>query len=185
VLFSTRIGQSGRPKWKQAARVSLAIVLLSAVVVAGFSLLGSEVLAAWKASTSTEPQLASGGAFAGLVNFEAPAATVARFEATATESEKSSAQTSNAPLLAKSWKSTQNPIADAFQLSWTAFFQGNAIRALDQFIDSLPLSPQVQMQFTEILALFYQLDIVAQAFANSFLPAAFRSPPLPPASPTL
>jgi hypothetical protein len=179
MCVTTASGQSWSKRWQQAAKGSLTLVLLLVVAVVGFSLLGSEVLAAWKAPNDSGKELASGGAFAGLVNFEAPTATVARQEATAEESQKSRAWVQN-PLLLKNWKYTQSSTAiteffiSVFQLSWAAFSQGTIIL----FLDSQSAANQ------SMFAAQYQLDLFLQSITNSILPPAYRSPPLPPASPT-
>lgn len=100
--FSTGIGQS----WKRAIGASLAIVPLSAVAVVGFTLLGSKVLAAWKAPGNAEQALTS-SAFDGLFDFEAPEAMVARIAAQKEEFEKDNRKASNASMLVKSWRFTQ------------------------------------------------------------------------------
>src|SRR5579885_1653841 len=83
MCFMTGIGQ----RWKRALGASLALVSLSAVAVVGFTLLGSKVLAAWKAPGNAEQALTS-RAFDGLLNFEAPEATVARLAAQKEQFEK-------------------------------------------------------------------------------------------------
>lgn len=94
--FITGIGQ----RWKQALGASLTIALLTAVAVVGISLFGSEVLAAWKTSDNAEEALVS----ASVLNFDAPAATVARFN--------SETAASNSPQVVSNWKYTQNPLLD-------------------------------------------------------------------------
>jgi hypothetical protein len=105
--FTAAIAQRGRNRWKRAVESIVTIVVLLAVAVGGIVLFGSEVSAVWKAPGNANQALASDGAFAGLLNFEAPAATVARFEAAAKEYEKNQTQAANFPLLVKNWKYTQ------------------------------------------------------------------------------
>jgi hypothetical protein len=183
--FITAIKQGWRNRWVQAVRTSGAIVLLSTVSVLGLALLGVEVFAAGKASDSSNPALAS-GTFEGVLNFDAPATTVARLEAQSEEATKSKAQANSAPVLLKNWKFTQNPtMAEAYQLSYFAYQQGMALAATEERYDALPLSHQVQLYFDQLYTAYYNVDIAIQAYANQFLPPTLRPPALPPASPTL
>jgi hypothetical protein len=100
--FSTGIGQ----RWKRAIGAFLAIVPLSAVAVVGFTLLGSKVLAAWKAPGNAEQALTS-SAFDGILNFEAPEETVAQIAAQKEDFVKGNRKTSKASMLVKNWRFTQ------------------------------------------------------------------------------
>jgi|SRR5579884_2050809 len=102
MCFMTGIGQ----RWKRALGASLALVSLSAVAVVGFTLLGSKVLAAWKAPGNAEQALTS-RAFDGLLNFEAPEATVARLAAQKEQFEKDNRRVGNSSLLVNNWRFTQ------------------------------------------------------------------------------
>jgi hypothetical protein len=116
VLSATAIGQKWKDRWKRAANAAMTTVALSAVTVAALALLGTELLAAWKAPGSAEQALASGSVFEELVNFEAPAWTVARVKAQLEEADQSMRRGREAALLVRNWRFTQNPIADLMQL---------------------------------------------------------------------
>jgi hypothetical protein len=172
-------------RWKRAARTSLTIALLAAVAVVGFTLLGSRMLVAFQAKGNAEQALVPD---AGLLNFESPAVTVARLKAKTEEVEKSikKAGSAPAPLLVKNWRFTQNPIADAFQVSWTAFFFAFYLWSVEEFIDTIALSPQLQLLIDQVVTAFYNLARSIQSSANSVLPVPLRSPIIPaPASPFL
>ncbi len=100
--FITGIGQ----RWKPAIGASLTILTLSAVAIVGFTLLGSKVLASWKAPGNAEQTLTS-SAFDLLLNFEAPEAMVARLTAQKEEFEKDNRRARNASLLVNNWRFTQ------------------------------------------------------------------------------
>jgi hypothetical protein len=93
-------------RWMLAVGVSLAIASLSAVAVVGFILLGSKVLAAWKAPGNAEQALTA-SAFEGLLNFRAPEATVTRIAVQKEEFERDNRRASNASMLVKNWKFTE------------------------------------------------------------------------------
>ena len=184
---STAIGQSRRNRWKKAARASLTIVMMAAIAVVGLTLLGTKVFAALKAPGSAEQGLVSHTAFEGLLNFEAPAAMVARIEAEKADAEKNNPKSNNASLLAKNWKFTQNPILDSFfvLLSENIYQRGLFIASVEAFLDTLPFSPQIQLFFDQLFTAYYDLARNLQIFVNSFLPPSLRPPLLPPASPYL
>jgi hypothetical protein len=174
-----------RQRWKRAFGASLTIALLSAVAVVGFTVFGSKMLTACKAAGNAEQALVSGSAFEGLLSFESPAATVAQHKAQTEESQKSIKQAD--VLLVKNWRYTQNPLADAFQTSWTSFFAAFYIWSFEEFLDTLTfLPPALQLQFDQLFTAWYDLAITVQRSSNALLPPAFRSPPIPPrASPYL
>jgi hypothetical protein len=116
VRHTAAIGKRGRKNWKRAIGSAVTITLLSAVVVVGLFSFGAEVLAAWKTPGHAEHALSAGGAFAALLNFEAPAQTVARVKAHTEKPDQNSRRAGIVPLLVKNWKYTQNPIADFLQL---------------------------------------------------------------------
>lgn len=103
--FITAIGR----KWGRAAGAALTIVLLSAVAVLGVIQLGSKVSAAWKAPGSAEQTLASGGTFKALLNFAAPAETVAKYKDQAKKAENSIKRASDRATYVKNWMYTQGP----------------------------------------------------------------------------
>ncbi len=102
MLFMSEIGQ----RWKRILGASLTILPLSVVAVVGFTLLGSKVLAAWKAPGSAE-QTHTSRALDGLLNFEAPEAMVARLTAQKEEFKKDNRKASNVSLLVNNWRFTQ------------------------------------------------------------------------------
>lgn len=167
----TLIGQSGGKSWKKAARAALTAVLLSAIAIAAVTLFGSKVLAAWKAPGSAE-QVFSGGQLQGLFSFEAPAATVARFESQKQDSEQFMAQTTKDPLLLKNWKFTQNPVLDFIQ---GLYIEGLQLELLSTFLKTVfPNSPLTTLVF-DFTKLFLSI-------ADPFL-ASLNLPPIPPVSP--
>jgi hypothetical protein len=106
--FVTVIAQG----WKRAVGASLAIASVSAVAVVGFTLLGSKVLAAWKAPGNAEQALTS-SAFSGLLNFEAPEVTVARIAAQKEEFEQNNRRAGNTSALVKHWRFTQSSFGES------------------------------------------------------------------------
>lgn len=101
--FATEIGQRGRNGWKRTAGAALTTVMLSAVVVLGLALLGSDVLASWKAPQNTEPALALSQ---GPLTFEAPASTLARLHANEDKIQNGTDLVDNAALLVNDWQET-------------------------------------------------------------------------------
>ncbi len=178
--FMTGIGL----RWKQAVRASLTGALLSAVAVVGLSLFGSEVLAAWKTPGNAEKAYVS-GKLEGLLNFESPAAAVARFETEKQESDQSVAQAGNPSVVAKNWKFTQIPTLDAYILSWSLTLEAVQLEGLITFIElSNPFLPPSIVSFLNSFELAWvQAAIGFQNFLNSFIPVGFRPPPIPPVSP--
>ncbi len=153
------IGQKWKNEWKRAASASLTIALLLAVAVVGISLFGSEVVAAWKKPGNAERALPSGGVLADLLNFDAPAQTLARVNVQTAESEQSIQRTADVSLLVKNWKFTQNPIVDflqslgpAIQASQAAV--ANAINQINQLVAA------------EFSALAAFINAVLTAYAN-------------------
>jgi hypothetical protein len=157
----------------------LTFALLAAVAVVGITLLGSNLLAAFKAEGKAEQALVPD---TGLLNFEAPTATVMRLRAKTEDVEMSTNKAEGLDsLLVRSWRYTQNPVADAFQVSWTAFFLGFYAFSAEEFIDTLGfLSAQQQLQFDIFFTALYNLARFVQGLANSTLPLPLRSPTLPP-----
>lgn len=161
--FLTAFGQ----RWKRAFGASLTIALLSAVAVVGITLFGSEVLAAWKTPENVEQALASEGAFAGVLNFEAPAETVARDNKAIGKS-----QASSDAVVAKNWKYTQNSISDFLQ---SIYIEGIELQQISILLDRFfPNSPFTAFAF---------------AFTNAWLQTAdglltaLHLPPVPAISP--
>jgi hypothetical protein len=166
VSFLTAFGQ----RWKRAVGASLTIALLSAVAVVGITLFGSEVFAAWKTPGNAEQALASEGAFAGILNFEAPADTVARVQTEKKDFGKS--QSSRHAMLAKNWKFTQNPLLDFIQNIYIEGIQFELFTlTLERFF---PNSPLTAFAFTFTNAWLQTAD--------GFL-AALHLPPIPAISP--
>jgi len=183
VYLLTAIGQRG----KKAAGAFLTVALLSAVAVVGITSFGSEVLAAWKTPANAEPALASSNTFEGLLNFEAPAATVARFDAQKEEAEQSKAQTSNSLLLVKNWKFTQNLLGDAYTQSLMLYQQATFVEALVRFIESSPQVPAFNKAIVRMWEIaFVNLARNIQAIDNALLFAfgITPPPPIPPVSPS-
>jgi hypothetical protein len=106
VPFTAVIGSKWKDRGKRAFRAALTIVLLSAFAVVGMSLLGSEVLAAWRAPGNAEQKFVSTGALEGLFSFDAPASTVARFEAATEQDAKLMSRDFSGPSLFKNWTFT-------------------------------------------------------------------------------
>lgn len=141
--FTAAIAQRGRNSWKRTVESALTILVLSAVAVGGLALFGSEVSAVWNASRNANPVLASDDTFAGLLTFEAPAATVARFAAKTKEYEKQQAQAANVPFIVKNWKYTQIIVDPLFPFlialeTEIIYFNGNG--QLKEGVPDKPLS---------------------------------------------
>jgi hypothetical protein len=170
VHIMTVIGQRWRNRWKKFAGAVLTIALLSGVAAVGITLFGSEVLAAWKTPGNAEQALASEGAFAGALNFAAPAETVERLETQKTEFAKS--QSSRDSVLAKNWKFTQESLADYIIQAYTDGIQLQVVTlGLQMFFPNSPLTAAA-FKFTNG---FLQI-------ADAFL-AALHLPPVPAISP--
>ncbi len=105
VSFVNTIGQ----RTKRTAGAILTIVMLSAVAIVGLSLLGSDVLASWKTPDSAEKTLA---ASQGLLTFEAPASTLAQFQAKEKDAQNGKDLVDTAALLVKDWKNTSLTLAE-------------------------------------------------------------------------
>lgn len=164
--FLTAFGQ----RWKRAIGASLTIALLSAVAVVGITLFSSEVLAAWKTPENVEQALASEGAFAGVLNFEAPAETVARFKTDNKAVGKS--QASSDAMVAKNWKYTQNSLLDTIQ---NIYLQGIQLELITLTLERFfPNSPFTAFAFTFTNAWLQTAD---------GLLATLHLPPVPAVSP--
>jgi hypothetical protein len=193
VYFISATGQ----RWKRAVGASLTIALLSAVAVVGITLFGSEVLAAWKTPGNAEQALASNGAFAGLLNFEAPAANAARLASERDADAKGKAQAGSVPQFVKNWKFTQNSLADNLLMSYTLYFQSlqlvsfeqNYLRILNNiataFPSFAPLAKVLEQQVIAISTAFANILRAQQAVVNASIPPNLRPPPTVPASPSL
>lgn len=157
--------------WKRTAGASLTIALLTAVAVVGITLFGSEVFAAWKTQSNAETALASGSAFEGLLNFDAPAATVAQFDTKAEQS--SNGQTGKNAMVAKNWKFTQNPIQDILSL----YTEGIQLQYIAAFLQNFaPNSPLTAFVTTFEKAWLQTVD--------GFLTSVLHLPPIPSVSPS-
>jgi hypothetical protein len=154
VRFITTI----RQRWKKALSASLTIALLSAVLVVGATLFSSEVFAAWKT-----PGNASGGILDGVLDFEAPAATVAAFQAKSEEGQ-----------LVKNWKNTDSPLLDSIlsrntQLSYQLVTNANTPQTIipglslsyNQIASNPALSP-FAAQIALSAAMSFQGTIISQ-----------------------
>lgn len=190
-------------RWKRAAGAALTILVLSAVAVGGLTLFGSEVLAAWKAPGDAEQALVSGGALEGLLSFDAPAVLSARFKAQMEEAEQSIPRGESASLLAKNWRYTQSPAADALVLSLNLYVSALraeiALSVFDNFMDQLqkniaasnsPFAPLLnnalsafEDQVIALLTWYINTAAAIQSLINPRIPANFRPPPLRPISP--
>lgn len=174
--FINTIGQ----RWKRAAGASLTIVMLSAVAVVGLTLLGSKVLAAWKAADTAEQALVPGGTFEGLLNFEAPAATVAQLEAKTKEAENGIKSASDAAMLVKNWQFTQTPLRDFVQTIYAeAVLIDFRVALLYAFFPNSPLTT-FAIQFAQ--AWFALADSFLATAGFPPAPVPFPVPP-PPATP--
>jgi hypothetical protein len=172
--FLAAIGRRWRNGWKRTVGAALTALLLLAVAAAGLALFGSEVFAVWKGPTNAEPALASDGAFGGLLNFEAPAATVARFDVQTEEAQKNIQRASDAPVLVKNWRFTQNdsPLQQILNL----YIQGLQLEFVVGFLEAFfPNSP-----FTAFARAFEQMYLLR---ADQFL-TALGLPPIPVISPS-
>jgi hypothetical protein len=166
VRFITAFGQ----RWERAVGASLTIALLAAVAVVGISLFGSEVFAAWKTPENSVQVLSTDGALAGILNFEAPAETVARFKPDTKEAVKD--QSSSKPLVARNWKYTQNSFLDSLQNIYTEGIELQLITiALEKFFPNSPLS-----------AFAFTFTTAYLQTADGFL-SALHLPPVPAISP--
>lgn len=165
--FITGIGQ----RWKRALGASFTIALLLAVAVVGITLFSSEVLAAWKSKGNAEQTLTSDSAFAGLLDFEAPAATVERFQTDTKEVAK--AQTSSNPMLAKNWKFTQNSLLESIVNLYSEGIELQRFSIL--LLQFFPQSPLTAFAFTFTNA-FLQT-------ADGLLTGVLHLPPIPTISP--
>lgn len=152
--FTTGIGQ----RWKQAFGASLAIVPLSAVAVVGFTLLGSKVLAAWKAPGNAEQALTS-SAFIGLLNFEAPEATVARIAAVKEEFEKDNRRAGNASMFVDNWRFTQISFGESLMGQLVEFAILNPGQTLN-LRDLITQSNQVYGLGQLLIFLDYYIDFI-------------------------
>jgi hypothetical protein len=196
--FITVIGQ----RWKRAVGASLAIASLSAVAVVGFTLLGSKVLAAWKAPGNAEQALTT-SAFEGLLNFEAPAATAARIAVQKEEFERDNRRASNASMLVKNWRFTQfsfresllgqlveftilNPgqtlsLPDVITQSNQVYGFGTILIGLDYYIDFI--NPNLRF-LDQLFATYYSLTqawlIAYNNLVTSLGPDILAKPLLPP-----
>jgi hypothetical protein len=195
VLFTTAIGSKWKGRVKRAVGVALTVVLLSAVAVVGSSLLGSEVLAAWKAPGNAEKIHVSSGALEGLFSFHAPASTVARFEADSEQEAKLMSQDFSDPSLLKNWKFT---LASAPQLlqglqfysmitSNTALLQADLyfLSLVFPSLDSLWLS--LGTSFTNLANTLIQFDrnFIGVQSLKEFSVFTLPSPTAPSPSPGL
>jgi hypothetical protein len=211
VRITTVIGQKWRNSWKRFAGAALTIALLSAVAVVGIALFGSEVLAAWRTPESAGQALFPGGAFAGLLSFEGPAETVARFKSTAEEGQSNIKRADNASLLAKNWKYTAaNPaqeqlLATNFALDFFLFLNNNNPESIQEFLEAnQPLNfiaasgamyfagvflesllPGLNPGMRSFVTAYVNGLRSIQAQVNSLIfPANFRPPLIPPVSPS-
>ncbi len=184
-----------RQRWKRAVGVSLTIALLSAVTVVGITFLGSEALAAWKAPANSEQALVPDSAFAGLLNFEAPADKVVRLTSETEEVEKNKAQDSSNPLLTKNWKFTQNTLVDNIIKSYQLYFQSVLLQVYEHsfltFLNILAmenpaLAPVIQLierQAIQLYTIAANILAIQQMQINAQIPPALRPPATLPASP--
>ncbi len=171
-------------RWKKALGASLTIALLSAVAGVGITFLSSDVLAAWKWKGKADQARSSSG-FGDLLNFEAPAATAARLATQKEDAAQSKTQSSGQ--LVKNWKFTQSPLLDIYLLSWSLTFEAVQIEGLFRYLELTlgALSPSFVSFLNHLEFTLVQTLIGFQNFLNSFLPAGFRPPPIPPVSPHL
>lgn len=186
--ITTVIGQKWRNRWRQFAGAALTVALLSAVAVVGIALFGSEVLAAWKTPENAEQVLSSGGAFEGLLNFEAPAETVARFSAKTEQAQRSKGRTDTNPLLVANWKFTQNVFVDAFTQSLELYQEAVFLEGFVRFIQANPnVSPFNKAVFGSFEIAWVNLARSLQAIDNGLLQAFGlpTPPPIPPVSPSM
>lgn len=182
--FTTAIGQRLSGSWKRVAGASLTLVMLSAVAFLGLALLGSDVLASWTTSGNTEPALASGNAFEGLLAFEAPASTVSRLEATTKEAQNGKDPVSNAPLLVTNWKPTQfSIIVKAFELSWGLYLEAYQVFLFEEYLDTLSFVNQQQAD--QFFTAVYNALAEFQALVDILIPPALRPPTIPRGSPSI
>lgn len=152
--FITGIGQ----RWRPAVGASLAIASLSAVAVVGVTLLGSKVLAAWKAPGNAERALTA-SAFDGLLNFEAPEATAARIAAQKEEFERDKRRISNASMLVKNWRFTQISFRESLLGQLVEFTILNPGRTLS-LPDVITQSNQVYGFGNILIGLDYYIDFI-------------------------
>jgi hypothetical protein len=179
------------------------IVVLSAVAVVALPLFGSEVLVSWKLPERAEQALSTSSALAGLVDFGAPVALGARFKAQTEEAKASIQRADNASSLVRNWKYTQSPTTDALALSLNLYFQ--ALQAeiflsafnnsIQQLLSSLSTSSSPFAPFLSTALMTFQNQVngfltsyvntlsSVQSLINPLIPASFRPPPIPPASP--
>jgi hypothetical protein len=211
VRTMTMIGRRWRNRWKKVAGAVLTLALLSALAVVGITLFGSEVLAAWKMPENAEQALSSGGAFEGLLNFAAPAETVARFGSNSEKAQSSSTKAGNASLVVKNWKYTAaNPaleqlFATNFALDFQLFLRNNNPESIQQFLEAnqplnfivasgalyyagvslqglLPgLSPALGSIVTAYVNGLRSLQITIN---SNIFPEIYRPPLIPPISPS-
>jgi hypothetical protein len=186
VNFITAIGQ----RWKRAVGASLTIALLAAVAVVGITLFSSEVLAAWKTP-------ASGSAFEGVLNFEAPSATLVKYVSDSETVAKDMAQTGSDPLPVKNWKFTQNSLTDNIAKSFQLYIQSLQLVSLEQAWLNLlttlakinpsfaPIAQILESRVILIATVFANILAFQQAQINAQIPPPFRPPPVVPASPSL
>ncbi len=119
VRYVIAIGQSLRGNWKGTAGTALTVVMLSAVAIVGFASFGSDVLASWKAPENAEQALA---ASQGLLTFEAPASTLAFFQAKEKDELNGKDLVDVAALLVGDWKNTSLTLAQFNQIEQLLLF---------------------------------------------------------------
>lgn len=206
----TVIEQRWTNRWKRTAGAAFTIALLSALVVVGITLFGSEVVAAWKTPENAELALSSGGAFEGLLNFEAPAETVARFGSNSEKAESSIKKAGNAFLVVKNWKFTAaNPALEALlatnmPLDFLLYMNNNS-NGIQEFLEAnsplnfIAASGALYLSGLFLESLLPRLNPALSAFTVAYVnglrslqisinsnifPAIYRPPLIPPISPS-
>lgn len=169
--FHTAIGQRMRGSWKRAAGAGLTVVMLSIVAIVGLTLFGSEAIAAWKATENAEQILSSGNTLEGLLNFEAPTATMTQLETKKVEAENSIKKASSVPLLVKNWKYTQN------QNPVVVYIEGALFQLAVEILDSNPALPP-------FIKSYLNAELNAWLGLADLYLASLHLPPIPSASPS-
>jgi hypothetical protein len=203
IVRTAVIGRRWRYKWERVAGGALTIIVLLAVAIVGPTLFGSEVLAAWKAPGDAEQALSSDGPLERLLSFDAPAVLNARLKTQTVEAVQSIRKAENAILLTRNWKYTQSPTADSLALSLNLYVSALqaeiALSAFDNFMDQLqinvaasnsPFAPFInnvlagfEDQVISFLVSYINAAAALQSLINPLIPASFRPPPIPAASP--